>query len=1401
MKKINSFHLGIVLTLLTFQFSEIRSFGQFVSVGDGGYTTQFPGVDAAGRNTYPSGTPNVSGIAADQPIPTNDWWSALLNNNHVSNLFNYPYTLKTVSNGLVVSYIPWGVIDDLLPVTVGVSGINAYKATVTDFSDWTVTMEWDDGSHNFQATSGIGMPFLYFTKGSSDLAQVRITSGTVSISNEMIVITDAKNGADFAVYAPFGSTWSQNGDIYTSDLNGNNYWSLAFIPLTASNVQEVANEYKKYAYVFPVNTSTSWNYDESTSVLRTDFVVETNVKEGSDTTMLLGLLPHHWDNLANNSPYPEEYSYETIRGEMKTLDGNRFSVENTFFGILPTLPFLDFYSEGFSPAKLDQKVKLIENDGLATWTDSYNEGQSMNRLIQTARVADLYGNTEARDKIVATVKDRLEDWLLAEAGEVAFLFYYNSTWTALIGYPAGHGQDGNLNDHHFHWGYFIHAAAFVEQFEPGWAEGWGEMIDYLVRDAACSIRTDEMFPFLRNFSPYAGHCWANGFATFPQGNDQESTSESMQFNSSLIHWGTITGNDEIRDLGIYLYTTEQTAVEEYWFDMYERNFGPTQQYSLVSRVWGNSYDNGTFWTNDIAASYGIELYPIHGGSLYLGHNHDYAQSLWDEMTQNTGILMNQANDNLWHDVYWEYQAFTDPQAAIDLYDSYPDRSLKYGISDAQTYHWLHAMNALGTVDASITADYPTAASFNSEGEMTYVAHNYSDTQISVAFSDGYILDVPANKMATSKDISLTASLTSNFPQAFINGSVELNVAVSGGTATKIEFFDGEELLSEVSQLPYTHNATNLNVGIHGFYARVYEGDDFNITNIASVMVGRQLPYIAPAVSIPGTIQAGLYDKFEGGIGQGISYVDVSVVNEGGFRPNEYVDASDHPTEGAVVGWIASGEWLEYSIDVQDPGFYNLSFRYACDNDNGGGPFHLELDGNQICDPITVNSTGDWDAWSTKLIYGIPLSQGEHILRLFFTNGELNLGSMTFSYLSPLNYDQPVADAGDNIVVVIPENSTSLDGTGSYDPGNNPMSYQWTQIFGPSVITFSDDQIADPDISNLIEGYYYLKLEVSNGDYSDEDEMYVIVSPTANIPPVVSIVSPKDNSEFMEGTDITITAEAFDMNGSIQNVKFYADEVIIGTVTNEPYTINWAAPEGEYEVTSVATDNEESSTTSAAITVIVTNNSILVPGRVEAENYVDMLGIETEPCLDIGGGLNVGWIDPGDWMEYIIEVTQSGQYDLISRISGNAGGTLLIKFNNNIQVQVHYTSTGGWQNWQDFSSEVYLEQGTYVMTAVAQSAGFNINYFDIELIDGIDANLSVDPNQVLYYPNPVANELTLSLPKGENSISVFDFTGKKIDHFSAATSFTSYDMNWLSEGIYIFEVINKTTSHRFKIIKK
>jgi endo-1,3(4)-beta-glucanase len=83
----------------------------------------------------------------------------------------------------------------------------------------------------------------------------------------MLIIANARNGADFVFYAPVGSTWSQSGKTYTSALNDKDYWSMAMIPLSATSITTVAEEYKKYAYVFPTNTSTSWIYDEVNSTV------------------------------------------------------------------------------------------------------------------------------------------------------------------------------------------------------------------------------------------------------------------------------------------------------------------------------------------------------------------------------------------------------------------------------------------------------------------------------------------------------------------------------------------------------------------------------------------------------------------------------------------------------------------------------------------------------------------------------------------------------------------------------------------------------------------------------------------------------------------------------------------------------------------------------------------------------------------------------------------------------------------------------------------------------------------------------------------------------------------------------------------------------------------------------
>ena len=812
-----------ILFLFFFQIS-----AQTIAVGKASYTTTFPGKDEAGRNSYPIGEPRTTGKVADKPAPTNDWWSNQLYSDHANNLFNYPLAMRTTDKGMVIvkNFQQQGVTADR-PIEIMVEGITSSVTKVSDYSDWTVTFRWGDENNYMDATTGIGMPFVYFEKHSENNVKIEVTMGSITIENEVAIISNSYNKANYAIYAPTGSQWDKNGSTLTSTLNGKNYWSIALLP-DNTDATTVAKEWKNYAYTFPANTQASWIYDEQTSVVTTSYTITPDVKEGKGAT-LMGLLPHHWSHLNNDTIEFTPYNYATVRGDLKMIEANSFNTQLSFHGILPTLPAIHSNTPGYKREDLIALIDaVIDDNGLSTWTDSYNDGQLLNRLVQTARIAYECNYTTGFDKAFNLIKNHVENWLTYTPGEVAFLFYYHDAWNTLIGYPAGHYQDGLINDHHFHWGYFIHAAAFIAQHDPDWVKDYGEMIDLLIRDAASTNRNDTMFPYQRSFSPYAGHCWANGMASLGLGNDQESSSESMQFHSSLIHWGCVTNNKEIRDLGIYMYATEQTAIEEYWFDAHNRNFPENYGYEIVSRVFTNGYDTDNFWGGGIAGSLGIELYPIHAGSFYLMQEPDFANRYWQEIENKTGILTHEVNPNLWHDVMYQFLSMMDAEKAIELYNGNLGRDLKFGVSQAQTYHWIYAMSQLGIFNNKITANHPLAMAFDKNGTTTYVAHNYSSQPIEVLFSDGFSMTVPSQTLHTATGVSSKPSVRITCPESnttIQQGNtlyIQAEAHIGGSyNIDYVEFFANGVLIDSDASIPYECEWSPTSIGSYQITAQAY----------------------------------------------------------------------------------------------------------------------------------------------------------------------------------------------------------------------------------------------------------------------------------------------------------------------------------------------------------------------------------------------------------------------------------------------------------------------------------------------------------------------------------------------------------------------------------------------------
>ncbi|HEX6625239.1 MAG TPA: Ig-like domain-containing protein, partial [Pyrinomonadaceae bacterium] len=90
-------------------------------------------------------------------------------------------------------------------------------------------------------------------------------------------------------------------------------------------------------------------------------------------------------------------------------------------------------------------------------------------------------------------------------------------------------------------------------------------------------------------------------------------------------------------------------------------------------------------------------------------------------------------------------------------------------------------------------------------------------------------------------------------------------------------------------------------------------------------------------------------------------------------------------------------------------------------------------------------------------------------------------------------------------------------------------------------------------------------------------------------------TPTTNGPTIVGRSFTLTANAFDSDGSVVKVDFYANAVLLGTDTTAPYSFEWtnAAP-GTYAVTATATDNSGAVRSSQTETVIITNDPAPTP---------------------------------------------------------------------------------------------------------------------------------------------------------------------------------------------------------------
>lgn len=725
------------------------------------------------------------------------------------------------------------------------------NSNIDEINDWSYQALTTNGNQKLKTTMTQGSPFTFFELTNSNvlyIEKLRVTfpsdivfedtyNGSKIIVFRTNDITSSVNGYPgltyqyYAMFLPEGATIDHLGttDTTQNDRIGRlkitlpsdkTYASFAWICESQNHIDSqavsYAKEYRPYAFNFITDTRADYSYNEGTATVSTTYKYTFDKKSESKADgTIMGILPHQYKNMSG-------YSYMsnnavTIRGVMKFIKGSSYTTNMTYKGILPYMPSL-LESDTAGRQQLQEYVDEFINtnmNGAGSWTlardegnETYYHGKKLNRSAQVVAAAKSIGDEESAEKVLNGLEANLEDWFTYSGSTDKHYFTYLGEGVGvLLGFPTSFNAVDQFNDHHFHYGYFIQSAACVGLWDKQWLNDYKDVIKQLIYDIACPYRDDaecvadcgNAYPYLRSFSPYEGHSWASGYEDERTGNNQESTSEAINAWAGIILYGQLTGDTEIRDLGIYLYTTEIAAADNYWFDIDEDIYkiqDTKYQPPMASMVWGGKVDYATWF--GAAYTQGIQICPMQSWSFYFLNGgetisgKDYIKKFYNYDT--TSSLASGGSVNLWNDMWSQYYALADPETAMN--SIWTKDKINDGESRAHTYHYIQSLIDYGTPNLDFTSNDPMTSVFEKNGKYTFAVYNSSDVTKTVTFKDksgnATTVKAPANQMTLfSSDDAGKPSYTIEYYGKDLDGSgysligTDIKYAAAGTNVTAL----------------------------------------------------------------------------------------------------------------------------------------------------------------------------------------------------------------------------------------------------------------------------------------------------------------------------------------------------------------------------------------------------------------------------------------------------------------------------------------------------------------------------------------------------------------------------------------------------------------------------------------
>jgi len=479
--------------------------------------------------------------------------------------------------------------------------------------------------------------------------------------------------------------------------------------------------------------------------------------------------------------------------------------------------------------------------------------------------------------------------------------------------------------------------------------------------------------------------------------------------------------------------------------------------------------------------------------------------------------------------------------------------------------------------------------------------------------------------------------------------------------------------------------------------------------------------------------------------------------------------------GLNVGWQDNNDWMDYSLNLSTASTYAVKFRVS--SYFTGAQFQVRNSAGTVLATVTVPNTGSFQTWQT-VTANVTLPAGQQTIRIFTSAAN---GGWNFNWfeLTAGSSSTPVADP-------VPPTTTT--------PTASSMKIEaeaFTQMAG---IQTENTQDAGGG------------LNVGWQDNNDWMDYAVNLGTSATYTVNFRVASYFTGAQFqVKKADGTLLVTVTVPNtGSFQNWQTISAQVplaagpqnlrIVTSAANGGWNFNW------FEIAGASTGTSTSDPVPPPPTTPPSTNAI----KLEAEAYTAMSGVQTENTQDVGGGMNVGWQDTGDWMDYAVNLSAAGTYQLSFRVSSyftgaqfqvrNSSGTTL--------ATVTVPNTGNFQSWTTITTTVTLPAGQQTLRLFTNAAngGWNINWWQVAAAT-TSASTAGRAEEVIssttlnVYPSIVKEKALIKVSNGlagTMKIEILSSTGEVVRQFNrnrstAAASQTYLELKDLKPGQYFIRI--------------